>query len=106
MLPSDSASNQAHLRNAEHIEFALWACAGAQLRATVQGATSAAVQHLEAHRAAVQAGLADASSLLTVATHTGKQQCGDGGFKDCATSFAVAVLARMSFPRGGASVQL
>ncbi|KAK9807071.1 hypothetical protein WJX73_000118 [Symbiochloris irregularis] len=50
---------------------------GAGLRVGVQAAASTAAQSLEAHRAAVQAQLAQAQAQLLSAAHSGKQQTGD-----------------------------
>ena len=44
----------------------------------VQGAQHAARQGLEAHRSAMQAGLAEAASLVAAAAHSGQQHCTDG----------------------------
>ena len=52
--------------------------AGAQMRMDVQGVLSAATQRLEGHRDAMQAGLAEATSLVTTTSHAGKQQRADG----------------------------
>ena len=50
------------------------------MRMGVQGASTAGAQHLEAHRAAMQGALTDATRLVSTASHTGKQQCSDGVF--------------------------
>ena len=68
------------------------ACAGAGVNAGMQGVLRESSLGLEAHKTAMQLGLAEATSLAEGACQTGKQQCADGALVSFFLFFAVVVV--------------